>query len=173
MQKRQKHFGIFVTTFLIFFLSLTLFNGSGISLSIHGVAPVMVLSVLFPFCVYNDVGICAGIGFLCGAVMDSTSAGGFCFNSVAILILAVSANLLSNAVFNRNLKAGTVLCFMLTVVYYLFYWLIFIAFSLKFGGNLKYLLQSAMPSSLYTAVLSIPFYFIFKSLKNKKEKEKI
>ena len=167
MLKKQRHWGIFALVFGMFFLSLTLFGGSGISLAISGVSPVLVLSLLIPFCSYNRISTCVLVGILCGAVVDSTSADSYCFNTIAFLVLVVLAYLLASSVFNRNLKAGIVLCLILTLVYYLFYWLIFIAFSLNFGDNLRYLLQYAVPSSVYTAVLSAPFYFIFKAIKNK------
>ena len=156
----------------MFFLSLTLFGGSGISLAVSGVAPVLVLSILFPFCAFNDVTMSAVVGFLCGAMLDGTSANTYCFNTVALLVLTVTASLLAHSVFNRNLKASVILCLLLTIIYFIFNWLLFIAFSLNSSGNLKYFLQLALPSSLYTAVLSTPFYFIFKAFKEKIEKDK-
>ncbi len=173
MPKKQRHFGIFSLTALMFFLSLTLFGGSGISLAVSGVAPILVLSILSAFCTFNDVTSSAMVGFLCGAVLDSTSADTYCFNTAIFLALAIFANLLSHSVFNRNLKANIVLCLVLCLIYYLFYWLIFIAFTLSFGENLRYLLQYALASSLYTAVLCTPFYFIFKAFRNKIEKDKL
>lgn len=168
MLKTKRHWGIFALTVVMFFLSLTLFSGSGISLSVLGVAPLLVLSLLIPYCAHNSVMASGVTGFLCGAVLDSVAADSYCFNTIALLILAVSANLLAHSVFNRNLKATIALSLLLSLIYFIFYWIIFIAFSLDFSGNSKYLLQIALPSSVYTAVLSAPFFFIFKHFERKR-----
>ncbi len=170
MLKQKRDWTGFFLVFLIFFLSLTVFSGSGISLAIKGVAPILAMSILVPFAGYYSVSLSAVTGVLCGAVLDSTSADSYCFNTIALLLAGVTAHLLSHSVFNRNLKAVITLCLLETVVYYIFYWLFFIAFSLSFSDNLRYLLQIALPSGVYTAVFSAPFYFFFRFLQKRKLK---
>lgn len=153
--------------FVIFFLCLTVFGGSGISLAIRGVSPVLVLSLLVPFASFFSPITCLVTGFVCGAVLDSISADSYCFNSLILLLLSFLANYLSHAIFNRNLKAEIALCFSITSLYHIFYWLLFIAFSISFSDNLRYLLQIALPSCVYTAALSVPFYFAFRKFAEK------
>ena len=159
---KKRHYGISAVIFLMFFLSLTLFSGSGINLSIFGAYPLLYLSLLTAFSGYSSLSRSAAAGLICGIVLDSVTLGSYCFNSVCLMLLAVLGNLLAERVFNRNLKATVFLCLLISVIYYLFYWLIFIAFGLSFGSNLEYLLKFALPSSIYTALTVIPFYFIFK-----------
>ncbi len=166
---KEKPRRIFFLIFFMFFLSLTLFGGSGISLAINGIAPFLVLSLLVPFSGFTSVTRSALVGFLCGAVVDSISADSGCYNTVALFVIGVLANLLSQSVFNRNLKAVITLCLLLTCGYYLFYWLFFMVFSLTASDNLRYLLQLALPSSVYTSVLSVPFYLIFRGINKKYE----
>ncbi len=154
---------VFLISFM-FFLSLTVFGGSGISLAIKGVSPILVLSLLVPFASFFSPIMSAVAGFLCGAVLDSISADCYCFNTLALLVLSVLANLLATHIFNRNLKATLSLCLLIAVLYHIFYWLLFIAFSISFSDNLRYLLQMAFPSCVYTSVISLPFYFIFGKL---------
>ncbi len=153
--------------FLIFFLSLTVFGGSGISLAVNGVSPILSLSLLVPFASFFSPIASALAGFLCGAVLDSISADSYCFNSLCLLLLAVLAHLLATHIFNRNLKATLALCLLITFLYHIFYWLLFVAFSISFSDNLRYLLQMAVPSCVYTAVISALFYFVFGRLSEK------
>ncbi len=162
MLKKQRHWGIITLNFVMFFLSLTLFGGSGISLRLFGAVPIVALSLLSAYSSFNSLSSSAVAGVISGAAMDSISANTYCFNTIAFLLIAVLAHLLSRSVFNRNLKAQITLCLMLTFLYYVVYWLLFVGFSLSYGDNLRYFLQSALPSAIYTAALTTPFYFIYK-----------
>ena len=159
---KKRHSGISAAIILMFFLSLTLFSGSGINLSIFGAYPLLYLSLLTAFSGYSSLSRSAAAGLICGIVLDSVTLGSYCFNAVCLMLLAVLAHLLTERVFNRNLKATVFLCLLISIIYYMFYWLFFIAFSLSFSSNLEYLLKFALPSSIYTAFTVIPFYFIFK-----------
>ena len=167
MLKKTNIKGYVLLIFFIFFLCLTLFGGSGISLAIKGVSPILAISLLVPFASFFPPIPSAVMGFLCGAVLDSISADSYCFNSLCLLLLSFLANYLAHAIFNRNLKASIALCFLITFLYHIFYWLSFLAFSISFSDNLRYLLQTALPCCVYTAVISVPFYFIFRKLSEK------
>ena len=51
--------------FFIFFICLTLFGGSGISLAINGVSPILALCLLVPFASFFPPIPSAVMGFLC------------------------------------------------------------------------------------------------------------
>lgn len=165
---KKRHYGITAVIFLMFFLSLTFFSGSGINLKVFGAYPLLYLSLLTAFSGYSTLSRSAATGLICGIVLDSVTVGSYCFNAVCLMLLAVLANLLAERVFNRNLKATVFLCLLISIIYYLFYWLFFIAFSLSFSGNMEYLLKFALPSSIYTALTVIPFYFLFNYFNKKK-----
>ncbi len=155
--------------FLIFFAVIILFGSGIINLDIKTAHPFVVLSLLVAFsCFASGFSSCIFAGIVTGACVDSIAADSYCFNTLALMLLAVGAYLLSNNVFNKNLKATLALCFLLSLVYYLIHWLVFIAFSLDFRENLEYLLQHVFPSCLYTAVFCIPFFLIYNKLKKSK-----
>ena len=166
---KNKHWGIRILCFVMFFFSLTLFGGSGFSLTLWGISPILVLSLLTVFSSHSSVTATVIVSLVCGIVTDSVSTEGYCFNTICFLILGLSANLLAEYVFNRNLKATVTLCFILTFIYYLAYWVIFSAFVLSSSESMRYLLQWCLPSALYTALLTIPFYFIFEKFRKIKE----
>ena len=166
---KNKHWGIRILCFVMFFFSLTLFGGSGFSLTLWGISPILVLSLLTVFSSHSSVTATVIVSLVCGIVTDSVSTEGYCFNTIAFLILGLSANLLAEYIFNRNLKATVTLCFILTLIYYLAYWVIFSAFVLSSSESMRYLLQWCLPSALYTALLTIPFYFIFEKFRKIKE----
>ncbi len=168
MLNRKRNRKITAIIFLMFFLSLTLFGGSGVNLSIMGAYPLLFLSLLVAFSGYTSVFPSAMTGLACGIVLDSVELDSCCFNALCLMLLAVLSNLLAERVFNRNLKATVFLCLLISSVYYLFYWLFFMAFGLSFNSSIEYLLQIALPSSVYTAATIIPFYYIFKYFKKLK-----
>ncbi len=161
MEKKTTKKAIFLNFLLFLGISL-LFSSDAVNISVNTATPLLPLSLLVAFSCYYSLNLSAVFGFLSGAVLDSVATGSYCFNTIFMLILGVLANLLLNTVFNKNWKAVFALCSLLSVLYYLVYWVIFIAFSLDFDGNTLYLLQYALPSSLYTGVVSLIFYFIYK-----------
>ena len=171
MPTKKKHWGIITLNFVMFFLSLTLLSGSGINLTAFGAYPLIALSLLVAYSGYAPLTRSAVAGLLCGIVLDSIALDCYCFNSVIFFLLAVLANLLAERVFNRNLKATVCLCFILCWVYYISYWLIFLSLSLKFSESVRYLLQYALPSCIYTAITVIPFYFIYKHFRKPKNEK--
>lgn len=161
MLKKKRHPVIAILSFALFFFAI-FFYGCGIDISIGHAYPFIILAVLTAYSVFTKISHAAVAGLISGAFIDSVSTGSYCFNSIMLLILSVGACLLSANVFNKNVKAVTTLCFLSTVVYYVFYWLVFIVFSLKGNENMEYLLDYALPSALYTAIFVIPLYFLYK-----------
>lgn len=166
MKKKNRLTAITFLNIFLFAAAILLFGNTGISLHIKHAYPFLVLSLLTAYSCFYSVSRAALAGFLAGAFIDSVASGSYCFNTLALMLLAVAANRLSNSVLNKNLKACLALCFFISLIYYSFYWIFFIAFSLGFKENLGYLLQYALPSCIYTAVLVVPFYFLYKKIKS-------
>lgn len=161
LTKRRRRNIIFLNV-LIFSLCILLFGNADISLKLNHATPFILLSLLVAFSVFSKTSYSAVAGFISGAFVDSIANSSYCFNTLALMLLAVGASLLSDRVFNKNLKAVVALCFLTTAVYYIFYWLIFINPSVSTTDSIAYLLQFALPSSLYTTLFIFPFYFLYK-----------
>lgn len=162
MQSRKKQGKIIFLNFLIFFTAILLYGSVNIDLSIKNAYPFVLLSVLTAFCVFSKISYAAAVGFVSGIFIDSISSKSYCFNTIALMLLGVAVCLLANNIFNKNFKAVLVLCFLTALLYFFLYWLVFIAFSLKGTSNITYLLNYVLPSSFYTAVFVIPFYFLYR-----------
>ena len=92
---KKRHWGIKILCFIMFFISLTLFGGSGFSLALWGVSPILVFSLLTVFSSHSSITLTVTVSLICGIVTDSVSTEGYCFNTIAFLILSLSANLLA------------------------------------------------------------------------------
>lgn len=162
MQGQKRYPLITTLNIAFFFLSITLFDSGSISLKIMGASPFVTLCVLVVFSCFAKPAVAAAVGFIVGAFTDSISTHSYCFNTILLFVLAVAASLLASNVFNRNLKATVALCFLISAVYHIAYWCFFIAFSVNLSQSTEYFLGFALPSVVYNAAISIPFYFIYK-----------
>ncbi len=152
-----------LVTAILFAVVLLLFGC--VDLSISNAYPLVPFSLIVAYsCFAQGPSLVVALGLLSGVVMDSFASKAYCFNTLALGLISCGCYLLSAFVFNKNLKATLALCFLLASVYFIFYWLIFICFSVSFEDSVTYLLQYALPSSVYTSLFSAPFYFIFKKL---------
>ncbi len=169
MSSKRTHKIYYLWDFLIFFFALLLFDSGIIDISISNAYPFISLSILTAFACFSDsYSKVLVAGLITGACMDSFSTGSYCFNTVLLTVLAVGAYLISNNVFNKNLKAIITLCFLSTLFYYLAHWVVFYALSFGFKESTRYLLRYVLPSGAYTAVLIIPFFLIFKKFYKKR-----
>ncbi|MGI6279087.1 MAG: hypothetical protein ACOYJS_00830 [Acutalibacteraceae bacterium] len=170
MVSKKHHAGITFLNILIFFTAILMHGNFESLLYIEQSKPFILLALLTAYSTYSKFGWAAFAGALSGAFVDSTASGSYCFNTIGLMLLAALVCLLSNSVFNKNLKAAAVLCFIVSMIYFLTHWLILIAFKTSAGDNIEYLLQTALPNSLYTTVFILPFYFLYKHW-NKKRNE--
>ncbi len=161
MLSNKKRGVIRFLNFLLFALCILLYGNAAFDMSIKNAYPFIMLALLVAFSVFSKISHAAIAGFICGAFADSIAANSYCFNTAALMCLTVGACLLSDNVFNKNLKAVITLCFLTVFCYYLLYWIFFIIPVLS-TGKVEYLLRFALPSAVYTTVFVIPFYFIYK-----------
>lgn len=162
MLTKQKQRSIRFLSFLLFGVCILLFGSASIDLSIKNAYPFIILALLVAFSVFSKVSHSAVAGFICGAFADSIASETYCFNTIALMLLSVASCLIFDNLFNKNLKAAIFLCFLCTCIYYFFYFIFFIGPDVNISNSAEYLLQYALPSSAYTAVFVIPFYFIYK-----------
>ena len=120
MLSKRKLRSIKFQNLLLFAACILLFGGAGFSLKLNHAYPFILLALLVAFSVFSKISHAAVAGFICGAFVDSISADSYCFNTAALMLLTVAACLLSDTVFNKNIKAVITLCFLTACAYYLF-----------------------------------------------------
>lgn len=129
--------------------------------------PMLPLALLIPICMFSSEITAAISGLIVGIFMDSVAATPQGFNAITLMILGLVAALIIRHLFNNNILSSVALCALCTTVYFLLRFIFCFAFSVSLTENLTYLMQTAFPSVLYTAVLTVPFYYLERALYNK------
>ncbi len=152
---------------ILFFAFLIGFQYNGIfSINILTANPMLPLALLVACCMFASEITSVLSGLIAGIFIDCVASTPTGFNTILFMLLALSVSLIAKHLFNNNILATFALSLMCSVAYFIIRWIFCIAFSLDFAENLTYLMQYALPSSVYTAVLTIPLYFIEKYLYN-------
>ena len=152
----------------LFFIVLFYIQYNGVfSVKIGTINPMLTLSLLVAVCMFSSELTAAISGLLLGIFVDSVASTPPGFNAIIFMIIGVAASLIVKHLFNNNVWAGAALCALCAAFYYLLRWLFCIAFSTSLTDNLTYIMETILPSILYTAVFAIPFYFIEKKLYNR------
>ncbi len=160
---------IIITNVLLFFF-LIIFSCSGaVDISIKSASPVILLPLITAFAIFNNLTISAVLGFICGAALDSVSAESYCFNTIFFFVIAIAVHLASNYLFNKNFFGAAALCLLVCAIYFLSLWAVFYAFGVSLLDSIGYLLTHGAPSTIYSAIFIIPFYFLYKKLEKQKE----
>ena len=162
MLAKKRHPVIFTVNILLFFAVILFGGNSIIDISIKNATPLLLLPMLTAFSIFNSVKSSAAAGFISGALLDSTSSGTYCFNTIFLMVLSVSVSLAANNLFNKNIRAAAALSLITSFIYYIIYWLIFMTFGVEIQNSLIYLLKYVLPSAVYSAVFIFPFYFLYK-----------
>lgn len=162
MQTKKRHPWINITSFLLFFFTFIIHYTDIIDISIKNAEPLIILSLLTAFSMFNSVGTSAAVGLIMGIFMDSCASGTVCFNAAVLMVSAALVSVCAERLFNRNIRASLILCLLTSLFYFGLRWLLFYAFGVGAQDNLTYLLSYAFPSILYTAVFIFPFYFLYK-----------
>ncbi len=162
MLTRKKHPFIALANILIFFICYMLHYSSSSVFAIKNAQPFIIIPLITAFAIFNQIGISAVAGLIMGIFMDSVASNALCFNTLVMFLIATAISLVSINLFNRNIRAAALLCFLAGLVYFILRWLIFYAFKIPIEDTVIYLLSCAFPSIVYTTFLIIPFYFIYK-----------
>lgn len=159
---RRRRIGIIIINFILFFTVIALQTGNLIDISIKNATPMLLLSLITAFSVFNSVGVCAVVGFVSGAFIDSITIGSYCFNTIVFLVIAVGVNLIANSLFNKNLMSTVTLSLITSGFYFVLRWMCFHIGGQSVEDILGYLLDFAFPSAVYSAVFVFPFYFLYR-----------
>lgn len=167
MTSRKNIFLLRLINTIIFVVLIYIQYSSNFTLSIATANPILPIALLVPICMFCSELTAAISGLLVGIFMDSVAATPQGFNALALMLLGLAAALIIRHLFNNNIFSSIALCALCSTAYFLLRWIFCIAFSASFAENLTYLMQSAFPSVIYTSVLTIPFYFLERTLYNK------
>lgn len=167
MTDRKKHFLFSIVNIVLFFICILIYSSPVISLKIGKVNPMLPLALLVAFSMFSSELSAALAGLTIGIFIDSVSSTPAGFNSILLFIIALAISLTARYLFNNNVLANIALCLLSTALYYLARWTFCFAVSLSFTESLIYLMRYALPSVIYTAVFTVPFYYFEKFLRNK------
>ncbi len=149
-------------TAIIFVFVCLFFSIGTVDLSIKNATPFTVLSLLTAYALFVSPTRSAVTGLAMGVFLDSTSGDTYCFNSVALMFIALFVCLTANNIFNKNLKASLVISLLASVTYFVLYWAFFYIIGSSLRESLTYLINYGLTSAVYTAILILPFYYLFK-----------
>lgn len=167
---RKKHHPLLFFANVLIFTFIILFDTSDfVDISIKTATPMLIIPLVCAYSFFANIQHCIIVGAITGAFVDSVSYGAYCFNTIALMLLAVWVSLASNNLFNKNIRAAVVLTLLTAAVYYVCLWMFFYIVPYDMKSSLGYLLKYALPSAVYSTVFILPFYYIYKKFNEIKE----
>lgn len=160
MIKVKKHYGVSLLNFLLFCLLFLLHYSGILTIRALHATPVLLLPCLVAFSMFCEEITATFAGFAAGIFMDSVSSGSSCFHTVVFLLIALFVSFTVHFLFNNNIRSAILLSLLATLIYYLLRWLIFYTLGGNVTDSLRYLLQFALPSVIYTNLFIVPFYYL-------------
>lgn len=143
----------------LFFLQRT----PGLSLKIGTATPVILIPFIITIACFLREWAGFWFGFFCGISLDVFTLGSRCFNTVCLLIIGTLAGLLYHYIFNRNIKSVIIGGVGFSFVYCISRWI----YLTVFGGDssaMIMLVRYELPSALYTALFTVPFFYYIRWL---------
>ena len=159
---KKKHPVVRLLKILIFTLVLLFYYADILTLSINGIAPLLILPIITAYSLFHSPIRSAVVATACGIFMDACVVGAFCFNAVVLLVIATFVSASSNNIFNKNIQSASMLSLICCGFYFVFLWLCFHTDNVTLNDSLIYLLKYALPTAIYSAVFILPFYYIFR-----------
>ena len=151
----------------IFALLLCIQYSGIFNIKIMNANPLISLALLVAICMFCSELTAALSGVILGVFMDTVTATPPAFNAIVLLVIGLAVALIVRHLFNNNIFSAIALCAMCSTAYYILRWLLEFAFLSSLSENLIYLLQTALPSIIYTSIFIVPFYFLEKKLYKK------
>lgn len=150
---------------LIFFILLIFQRMPFLSLKIGNAYPIVVFPAILLLSCFLGEWVGFWFGLFSGLLLDTLAGRSPVFNTVAFVVLAVGAGLVYHYVLNKNLPAVLLGNFGFCLVYYFAKW--FFLYCIGPGGDSGGILFFYfLPSAIYTALWTIPFYYALKKLMN-------
>lgn len=167
MYLSKKRHIVIITDFVLLALSLILHFNSLFSLKIYGAIPMLPLAFLVAISIFSSELYSFMSALLVGIFVDSISSVSFGFNTCIFMVIALFVALTSHYLFNNNVRAALALAAMSSFIYFVLRWFFFDAITHSVRDSFTYLYKVAMPSALYTAIISVLVYLLKKSINKK------
>ena len=94
---------VFLFNVLAFFIVIMFDSNGVVDISIKNATPLIVLPLFIAFVVFGSLRSAVVVGLILGALLDSTSGGTYCFNTICFLVIGVWVFLAANNLFNKNI----------------------------------------------------------------------
>lgn len=164
MSLRIKKAIISAINVLLFLTLLLLQYAPYPSLNIGNASPMLTLSFVIAVSMFCSELNASLIGMAVGIFTDTSSVTSFGFNSLVFFVIAFLTSFLIHYLFNNNFRSGIALGIMFSTLYFILRWLFFFVRGNSVTESFSYLFQHALPSVIYTAVVTLLLYFLEKSL---------
>lgn len=148
---------------VLFFVVTMMYCSGAIPLTIKNATPFTVLPLLVGYSIFSTVGKSAAIGLACGVCVDAVASKVFSFNAIVLMLTATFICLFANNFFNKNIKSAFVMSLITSVIYFFLNWA-FLYTSSTAKENITYLFSYSLPSALYTALLIIPIFYLYRHI---------
>ena len=146
-----------IVLFFVLFIGYT----SGLLIfPIRNATPMLLLPLLISFAMFEDELPAAMVGLALGIFTDSASSFGRIFHTAFFFLMGMAISLLIHYYLNNNIRSAFVLALLGSLLYFLIRWIICHAFGDTMLGSTVYLMQYAIPSTLYTTVFVFPLYYL-------------
>lgn len=161
--KKEKIFAQGVN-FLLFIIIAFAHNTGFRPFSILNANPFAIFALLVAFSMFATEWSSCFTGLFLGMFIDSASSNGSVFHTILFFLTALFVSVTSRYFFNNNIKAAIVICLICSLFLFGTKWIIFYGFNLGANESISFLLKSALPSAVYTAIFIIPFYYFERML---------
>lgn len=163
--KLKTPFLIFFEGLFIFIFFLLQYNVSDI-LRIGNASPALLAILVFICSFFFGEAHGLYVGLVSGILMDAVTVDSTCFYALLLMILGFFAGNIATHVLNNNFGAALTLGGAFTAIFFLAKWLFFYVFKGN-GQGFVFLSSYALPSFIYSLILFICLYFVFKFIKKK------
>ncbi len=167
MYSSKKRHIVILIDFVLLALSLMIHFNPLFSLKIYGANPMLPLAFLVAISIFSSELYAVMAGLLTGIFVDSVSSVAFGFNTCLFILIGFLVAFTARYLFNNNVYAALALAAISGFMYFVLRWFFFDALSHSANDSFTYLYKFALPSVVYTAVVSVLIYLL-KKLINKK-----
>lgn len=158
---KKRHIVILIDLALLA-ISLIIHFNPLFSLKIYGANPMLPLAFLVAISIFSSELYAVMAGFLTGIFVDSVSSVPLGFNTLLFMIIGLFVAFTAHYLFNNNVRAAMSLAAISGFLYFVLRWFFFDAISHSAKDSFIYLYKFALPSVVYTAVISVLIYLLKK-----------
>lgn len=167
MYSSKKHHIVILIDFVILALSLMIHFNPLFTLKIYGANPMLPLGFLVAISIFSSELYAVMAGLLTGIFVDSVSSVSFGFNTCIFMFIGLTVAFIARYLFNNNIYAALSLAAISGFLYFVLRWFFFDAISHSASDSFAYLYKTALPSVVYTAVVSVLIYLLKKAINKK------